>query len=170
MKKKSVLRMSMVAVPAIIICGLLVAASSARVGRGAGRDDEHTKACSNNTLQGDYGFAVQGEILGPGIQFRGVVMQHYDGRGNITQVDHIVQNGMPPATEWRPGTGTYSVNPNCTGSAVLIVPGDPGSPINLHFVVVNQGKEIHQVVDSNAVTAVGIKVDNDRDLPVSDRR
>jgi len=95
MKKKSELRMSMVAVPAIIICGLLVAGSSARVGRGVGRDDEHTKACSNNTLQGDYGFAVQGEILGPGIQFRGVVMQRYDGRGNITQVDHIVQNGMP---------------------------------------------------------------------------
>jgi len=31
MNKKSVLRMSMAAVPAIIICGLLVAASSARV-------------------------------------------------------------------------------------------------------------------------------------------
>jgi len=65
MKRKSVLRMSMVAVPAIIICGLLVAASSARVHqeRGTGRDDEHTRACSNNTLQGDYGAAVEGVLL-----------------------------------------------------------------------------------------------------------
>ena len=161
MQWKAVLKMSMVAVPILVVSGLMVAASPARVelGRGAVHDDEDGKGCSNRTLRGDYGFALQGEILGPGIQLRGVVMQHYDGRGNITQVDHIVENRMAPATEWRPGTGTYTVNANCTGSAVLIVPGDPGSPISLHFVVVNQGKEIHQVVDANAVTAVGTKVD-----------
>jgi hypothetical protein len=163
MQGKTTLKMSIVVIPLAIVSGLVVAVSSARVESNPGtvHADEDVKACSDRTLRGDYGFALQGEILGPGIQFRGVVMQHYDGRGHITQVDHIVENGMPPATEWRPGTGTYSVNPNCTGSAVLIVPGDPGSPINLHFVVVNQGKEIHQVVDANAVTAVGTKVDND---------
>jgi hypothetical protein len=161
MQWKAVFKTSMVAVPILVASGLMVAASPARVelGRGAVHDDEDGKGCSNRTLRGDYGFALQGEILGPGIQLRGVVMQHYDGRGNITQVDHIVENGMAPTTEWRPGTGTYTVNANCTGSAVLTVPGDPGSPINLHFVVVNQGKEIHQVVDANAVTAVGTKVD-----------
>jgi len=161
MQWKAVLKMSMVAIPIVVVSGLMVAASPAPVelSRGAVHDDEGGQGCSNRTLRGDYGFALQGEILGPGIQFRGVVMQHYDGRGNIAQVDHIVENGMPPATEWRPGTGTYTVNANCTGSAVIIVPGDPGSPINLHFVVVNQGKEIHQVVDANAVTAVGTKVD-----------
>jgi hypothetical protein len=161
MQWKAVLKMSMVAIPVLVASGLMVAASPAHVelSRGAVHDDEDGKGCSNGTLRGDYGFALQGEILGPGIQLRGVVMQHYDGKGNIAQVDHIVENGMPPATEWRPGTGTYTVNPNCTGSAVIIVPGDPGSPIHLHFVVVNQGKEIHQVVDANAVTAVGTKVD-----------
>ena len=25
-------------------------------------------------------------------------MQHYDGNGNITQVDHVVFDGTPPAT------------------------------------------------------------------------
>ena len=41
MKRESVLRMSMVAVPVIIVCGLLVAASSARVDqeRRTGHDD-----------------------------------------------------------------------------------------------------------------------------------
>jgi hypothetical protein len=30
--------------------------------------------------------------------------------------------------------------------------------VKLHFVVVRHGTEIHQVVDANAVTAIGIKV------------
>jgi hypothetical protein len=157
MQWKSISRMSMVAIPIMIVCGLLVAPSS--MGPTARADNEDTKVCTNRTLQGDYGFALEGEILGPGLQFRGVVLQHYDGKGNFTQVDHIVFNGVPPAEEWTPGSGTYTVNPNCTGSAVVIVPGNPLSPINLHFVVVREGKEIRQVVDANAVTAVGNKVE-----------
>jgi hypothetical protein len=31
--------------------------------------------------------------------------------------------------------------------------------VNLHFVVVKRGTEIHQVVDGDAVTATGIKVE-----------
>ena len=157
MQRKSFSRISMVAIPIMIVCGLLLPASS--MGPTVRADNEDTKGCTNKTLQGDYGFALEGEILGPGLQFRGVVMQHYDGNGNFTQVDHIVFNGMPPAEEWTAGSGTYTVNPNCTGSAVIIVPGNPLSPINLHFVVVKQGKEIHQVVDANAVTAVGNRVE-----------
>jgi len=157
MQWKSISRTSIVAIPIMIVCGLLVAASS--MGPTARADNEDTKVCTNRTLQGDYGFALEGEILGPGLQFRGVVLQHYDGKGNFTQVDHIVFNGVPPAEEWTPGSGTYTVNPNCTGSAVVIVPGNPLSPINLHFVVVREGKEIRQVVDANAVTAVGNKVE-----------
>ena len=157
MQRKSLSRISMVAIPILIVCGLLVPASS--MGPTVRADNEETTGCTNKTLQGDYGFALEGEILGPGLQFRGVVMTHFDGNGNFTQVDHIVFNGVPAAEEWTPGSGTYTVNPNCTGSAVLIVPGNPLSPINLHFVVVRQGKEIHQVVDANAVTAVGNKVE-----------
>jgi len=113
------------------------------------------KLCSNRTLNGDYGFLLEGTFLGPNIPFRGVVMQHYDGNGNITQVDHAVTGGMPPPLEWTPGTGSYTVNPDCTGVAVLhLVSGD----INLHFVVADNGKLIKQVVDANAVTAIGNRV------------
>ena len=163
MQWKSVSRISMVTIPLLIpgrvhesVHGVRLAARRPATARA---DDEDTKVCTNHTLHGDYGFALEGEILGPGLQFRGVVMQHYDGKGNFTQVDHIVVNGVPPAEEWTPGSGTYAVNPNCTGSAVINVPGNPLSPINLHFVVVKQGKEIHQVVDANVVTAVGNKVE-----------
>jgi hypothetical protein len=118
----------------------------------------HASECSNANLQGDYGTQIEGTILGPNLPFRGLAMAHFDGKGNITQVDHIVFNGIPPAIEWTPGTGTYTVNPDCTGSAVINSPSSQG-PVNLHFVVVNHGKQINQVVDANAVTAVAYRVD-----------
>jgi hypothetical protein len=136
----------------MIVCGLL-AFSVAAVAQSKSETTSGGR-CSNRTLNGDYGFALDGTFL-PNTPFRGVVMQHYDGNGNITQVDHIVVYGTPPPQEWTPGTGTYTVNPDCTGAATLTT---PAGTIYLHFVVVNSGKQINQVVDSNAVTAVGIKV------------
>ena len=113
--------------------------------------------CSNRTLNGSYGFTIEGTVVGPNIPFRGLALQTYDGHGNITQVDHLVNDGVPPAQEWTPGTGTYSVNPDCTGDAVINSPSTP-FPIALHFVIVDNGNEIRQVVDANAVVAIGIKV------------
>jgi hypothetical protein len=69
-----------------------------------------------------------------------------------------VDGGILPAQEWAPGTGTYSVNADCTGVAVINSSSNP-LPLNVHFVVVKHGREIHQVVDGNAVSAVGYKVD-----------
>jgi len=157
MKNNSIARSLTAATLGMIVCGLMVAGTSAMAQSAISQFREGH--CSNRTLSGDYGFALTGEILGPGLQFRGVVMQHYDGKGNLTQVDHIVTGGFPPAEEWTPGSGTYTVNSNCTGSAVINIPGNPLSPVLLHFVVVKHGREIHQVVDANAVTAVGNKVD-----------
>jgi hypothetical protein len=156
MQWKSALRMSMVSIPVIAVCGLLLAASS--VGPTARADSQDTIACTDRTLQGDYASQIEGTILGPNLPLRGLAMAHFDGKGNITQVDHIVVNGVPPAVEWSPGTGTYSVNPDCTGSAVINSSSAQG-PINLHFVVVNHGKQINQVVDANAVTAVAYRVE-----------
>ena len=154
MKNKSISKRLLVATPTMIVCAVL-ALGSAAFAQSAAPDTNGR--CSNRTLSGDYGFALTGEILGPGFQLRGVVMQHYDGNGHITQVDHVIDNGAPPAQEWTPGSGTYSVNPDCTGSAVITSQSNP-FPLVIHFVVVNQGKQINQVVDANAVTAVGNRV------------
>jgi hypothetical protein len=114
------------------------------------------KACSNRTLSGDYGTKLEGTILGPNFPLRTLILAHFDGQGDITGVDHVVLNGMPPAEDWRPSNGTYSVNPDCTGSAAIIIPGNP--PINFHFVVVKHGEEILEVVDGNAISGVAYKV------------
>ena len=149
----------MIATPVMIVCGLLASGATARA-------ESQDGSCSNRTLRGDYGSAVEGVVLpGPGvaIPIRGVVMTHYDGQGNFTQVDHIVVNGVPPAIEWTPGSGTYHVNANCTGT-ILLHPS-AGGFINLRIVVVRHGKEIHTVVwppfdgPNRTVTSVGIKVE-----------
>jgi hypothetical protein len=125
----------------------------------SGAADPGDKRCSNRTLSGDYGFTIVGDLIlgpnGPNIPLRTLSMQHFDGRGNMTGVDHLVLNGVPPTEEWREISGTYSVNSDCTGSGEIIF--GPGSSLHLHFVVVDKGREIDQVVDGNAVTSVGIK-------------
>jgi hypothetical protein len=155
MTTASISRILKGAIPTIIACASLAQGGSAMAQ--SAMSDVREGRCSNRTLSGDYGFTLEGILLGPNLPIRGVVMQHYDGKGNITQVDHVVVSGNPPAQEWQPGTGTYSVNPDCTGVAVLHTPANP--EVNLHFVVVKRGREIHQVVDADAVTAVGIKVE-----------
>ena len=139
----------------MIVCGLLAFSVSAVAQSKS--ETPNGGRCSNRTLNGDYGFTLEGTILGPNIPLRGLVMQHYDGNGNITQVDHVVDGGVPPTQEWAPGTGTYTVNPDCTGAGVINSSSGQG-PLPIHFVVVNNGKRIFQVVDGNAVSTVGIKI------------
>jgi hypothetical protein len=56
-------------------------------------------------------------------------------------------------------TGTYSVNADCTGKATINLPSPiPQPPLVVYFVVVNQGKQIRQVVEGNAVIATGNRV------------
>ena len=137
----------------LLFVGLLAISSTAAAQTAA--SDQGGYRCSNHTLKGSYGFLLDGTLLAAGIPFRGVVMQTYDGKGGITQVDHVIFNGAPPPVEWAPGSGTYTVNSDCTGSALLhTFTGD----VSLHFVVVDNGKQIKQVVDANAVTAVGNRV------------
>jgi hypothetical protein len=168
MKNKSALKISMITV-SVMIGGLLASGASAIAQSNDGisaLSQSGLTHCSNRTLVGDYGFTIEGTILDANLPIRGLALQHYDGRGHITQVDHVVDGGYPPPQEWTRGTGTYRVNPDCTGSAVIISPSSapPGSsgpppPLNVHFVIVDHGKQIKQVVDANAVVANGVKVD-----------
>jgi hypothetical protein len=151
-------KLTRMAMPVMIACALAAVTSAAWAANGNKRDKE--KNCSNQTLDGDYGFTIEGllDIPGTGIQVRGVALGHYDGNGHITLVDHVVVDGMAPSEAWRPGTGTYTVNADCTGKATITIPSSPAPPLVVYFVVVRQGKEIRQVVERNAVIATGKKL------------
>jgi hypothetical protein len=167
MKNKLFGKASMIAIPMGIACFLLAsgAPATAQQQNLSTLSQGFEPSCSNQTLVGNYGFTIEGTILDANLQIRGLALQHYDGRGHITQLDHLVTGGYPPPQAWTRGTGTYSVNPDCTGSAVIISPSSapPGSsgpppPLNIHFIIVGHGTQIKQVVDANAVVANGVKV------------
>jgi hypothetical protein len=159
MQRKCVLKTTKMAMLVLISCAFTAMSASVW----AANDDrgDRDRRCSNRTLDGSYGFTVEGllAIPGPGIQIRGVVLQRYDGRGHITQVDHIVTDGAPPQEAWTPGSGTYTVNADCTGTATITVPSSPQPPLVVYFVVTKEGREIRQVVEGNAVVATGEKVE-----------
>src|SRR5437764_6952455 len=99
MQKTSISRIS---TPMMIVFSLLASGASARA-------QSEDGACSNRTLLGDYGFAVEGLVLpapGVSVPIRGVHMTHFDGKGNLTQVDSILVNGAP-ASDWTAVVGTY---------------------------------------------------------------
>ena len=156
MKKQS-LRISIVS-PLLIFCGVLLSGSSACA-------QSADKTCSNRTLRGHYGFTIEG-VASLGSQvgvLRGVAMTHFDGEGHLSQVDHVVVNGAPPLTEWNPGSGTYTINPDCTGTATINFP-DGRSSVQLSLVVAREGREIHTVVNNPGIgefygTSIGIKRD-----------
>jgi hypothetical protein len=103
--------------------------------------------CSNAVLKGEYAFGVT--TYSP---VSGVVagIKVFDGNGNLTQRDYI--GDSVPAEFAPPGQqkGTYSVNPDCTGSIVinLNAPVSTGSTgvINILFVISDGGRHIHEVV------------------------
>lgn len=117
--------------------------------------------CSDVTLRGDYSFTVSGQILNVG-PVNGVAETHFDGMGYVEQVDFVVHNGtVPPG--WRPGQGTYSVNPDCTGHATITP--KTGAVINLEFVVLKNGCEIRTVVsdDGYQINSIGVRACSQED-------
>jgi hypothetical protein len=120
------------------------------------------RRCSNRTLQGRYATVVEGYFIGAPtpIPFRSVAMTHFDGRGNVRQVDHAVINGTPPPMDWLPATGTYSVNADCTGESELDIPGNPSSPLSIRFVLGDEGNLLLSVLSEPgyAVTSTSTRI------------
>jgi hypothetical protein len=112
----------------------------------AGGSDDF--GCSNATLKGEYAFGVTNYVGNPIVVVAGIKV--FDGNGNFTQRDYggdsVPAEFAPPGQE----TGTYMVNPDCTGSMVtnLNVPVPTGSTgvINILFVISDGGRHIHEVV------------------------
>jgi len=116
-------------------------------------DDE---GCSNATLQGTFAYTSTGFIAAPPAiagPFAEVGTQSFDGNGGTTASVTLSQNGnILPVTV----TGTYTVNPDCTGTATLQV-----SPISVTvhvlFVIDDSGNGF-QAIETDpglVITRVG---------------
>jgi hypothetical protein len=140
------------AVAVALPIALLVLISSLQA---SAQDDQ---SCSNASLKGNYGFQISGSIPGT-LAIAGIARLVFDGQGNFTQTGSSQINiiGHPPVVSLdQTGTGTYTVNPDCTGTETLNVGGQ------LHhsrFVLVNHGRKVLDTnVDPGVVlTGVGEK-------------
>jgi hypothetical protein len=118
-----------------------------------------TQGCSSFTIFGQYAFTITGQILAPAAAagpVAGVALTTFDGFGNLTQVDHVTHNGVLPVEAWRPATGTYSVNSDCTGTFTFTPmptnPADAGPALTVFFVIAQGGAEIHTAVSGSPNT------------------
>ena len=114
------------------------------------------KGCTNETLKGAFVHAGTGfTMAGP---FAGVGTETFDGDGGITGTGVVSANGkIIPVTV----TGTYKVNPDCTGTYTI-----PGVT-TLFFVIADSGNEIHAIcIDPGVVLTHVFR----RQFPVGDWR
>jgi hypothetical protein len=123
----------------------------------AGGSDDF--GCSNATLKGEYAFGVTaytppGLPSGPPSVTAGIKV--FDGQGGVTQRDYRGDSLRTTGqTDFAPNgqeTGTYTVNPNCTGSMVIdlnvpqVPPGTSSGVLEIRFVISDGGRHIHEVV------------------------
>ncbi len=132
--------------PVVVILGAVVALAGTGNAQERADKPQGNRACSDATLRGTYGVQISGMRPsapgGPMESVIGVVIRHYDGLGQFTQVDNVKGSisGMVPD---RQGSGIYRVNEDCTGVAQA-QPG-PGILLEERFVIVDDGNEIRSM-------------------------
>ncbi len=92
--------------------------------------------CTNATLEGRHGLTLTGTIFARGV-VGAVGVLTFDGEGNQSYAATAVfeDTGLSHVNL----AGTYTVNPDCTGSSEL------GEGTTFDFVIVDGGKEILQI-------------------------
>ncbi len=108
-----------------------------------------TATCTNLGVKHPYSLEATGVVTGTGqVAIAGRLT--LDGSGSITGTATFSLNGAIHSAVQT--TGTYSINSDCSGTAVLTPKGLP--TIDLSLVVVNSGKEIMAVeTDPNTIMA-----------------
>jgi hypothetical protein len=123
------------------------------------------KGCSNATLRGTFVHTASGFVTPPAsmaVPLAGVGTDTFDGNGGATGTATINLNGTPLPPQKL--TGTYTVNPDCTGK--YTISGPRGTTI-LSLVIGDNGNEIQAIcVDSGVVLTHIFR----RQFPVGDWR
>jgi hypothetical protein len=156
MQKQSVTKLSGFVSLVLISCGLFAATAVAQ----SSDSQSGARQCSNRMLWGDYGASAEGLVLpapNVALQFRNVAITHFDGRGDLSYLEHTVINGVSQETGWTRSTGTYAVNADCTGMLTINTPDSP-VPIQVSFVVFREGEEVRGVGNTNAISTVWKKL------------
>ena len=101
--------------------------------------------CSVITLKGSFGIATNGSIVAFGPVGPVAEVIKFDGAGSVSQTTTVSLNGtiLPNRSSI---SGSYEVDPDCTGDLSVVLPGPTGTITSTsHFVIVDHGKEIRLV-------------------------
>ena len=107
------------------------------------------QACSDRTLSGKFGYTVTGTIVrnsgplvaGPFVAVGRIV---FDGKGGVSTVRSLNDNGIVLQND--SGTGTYTINSDCTGTFNITV-GPPSEQIQLTLdIVLDDTDQVRGVV------------------------
>ena len=116
------------------------------------------KGCSNLSVTGTFAVTTTGfNVAAPdpvGPAFAQISMQNFDGRGSTANVGMSNTNGNVGQAS---NTGSYTVNPDCTGTFTLTTAKGPST---WFFVIADNWNEIQAIcVDPFAVlTKVGRRI------------
>jgi hypothetical protein len=115
----------------------------------------HEKGCSNATLKGTFAHNGTGFITAPADQagpFAHVGTETFDGNGGFTGNGTVSVNGnIVPVTE----TGTYTVNPDCTGTFTSEV-SPVGVTGHVFFVIDDNGNELQLIETDPGIVVAGV--------------
>src|SRR5215510_1119803 len=116
--------------------------------------------CTEGSLKGSFGYALEGlRFPSPpspvGVELVGAAgLLIFDGAGSLTAQDTLhTASGSTGAIGRRTGTGTYTVDPNCTGSGEI--GGDYGG-LTFYFAIFNHGKEFAFMVTNPGTDLIGL--------------
>lgn len=116
---------------------------------------------SQHSISGAYGLLATGVRPMPpptGETFAAVGMRTYDGAGNFADTPGGINGSVTGFTPDPGASGTYQVNPDCTGVSHRIVPGLP-FPIISAFVIVRDGDQVKEAVISPERSVVTVILD-----------
>jgi hypothetical protein len=161
MKKLALLSILAVLISSVAILTRVVASNPKELPLAASwQDGDQSFVCSNETLEGVYGLSISGTrpappppngtphyVPGTIEQVIGVGTRTFDGNGNFSQVTNEKGSLSGILFPNRALQGTYSVNPDCSGTTTLNIPGLPFS-IVYDIVVMSHGREFQSIVAS----------------------
>jgi hypothetical protein len=104
--------------------------------------------CTSASFQGAFGYTFNGLTGFNARPFAAVGRLVADGQGNVSGSETQSANGV---ISTRTYTGTYKVNPDCTGSQVST--DNFNKTVKCDFVIVSGGREIY-VIETDAITSV----------------
>jgi len=143
---------------AVLVAGLIVTALVFRASVGPSvlaKSDEkdNGRRCTLHSAKGTYGFALVGSFAAVGpVATSGTTT--FDGEGHDSGKFAVTTFG---ATQQFTFSGTYTVNPDCTGTATLNINPSVFSYSVIHFDAVgtNEEKEIKWLITDPGIVIAG---------------